>query len=99
MNGLTKLGQDYDEEITQEDTWTVISSYFEEKGLVRQQLDSFNDFIEITIQEIVNESPKIVLFPESAQQVDEEADSMVGYYCKLNIVFRLDMKSNLGKFI
>jgi DNA-directed RNA polymerase II subunit RPB2 len=81
---LTCSGQDYDEEITQEDTWTVISSYFEEKGLVRQQLDSFNDFIEITIQEIVNESPKIVLFPESAQQMDEEADSMVMIFSKAN---------------
>jgi len=34
-----------EEEINQEDTWTVISSYFEEKGLVRQQLDSFDEFI------------------------------------------------------
>jgi DNA-directed RNA polymerase beta subunit len=31
----------------------VISSFFEEKGLVRQQLDSFNEFIQHTMQEIV----------------------------------------------
>lgn len=28
----------------------VISAYFEEKGLVRQQLDSFNDFINTSLQ-------------------------------------------------
>jgi DNA-directed RNA polymerase II subunit RPB2 len=39
-------------EITQEDCWTVISSYFEQKGLVRQQLDSFDEFIQNTLQEV-----------------------------------------------
>lgn len=27
--------------------WIVISSYFDEKGLVRQQLDSFDEFIQV----------------------------------------------------
>lgn len=45
-----------EEEITQEDAWAVISAYFEEKGLVRQQLDSFDEFIQNTMQEIVDES-------------------------------------------
>jgi DNA-directed RNA polymerase II subunit RPB2 len=54
-----------EEEITQEDTWTVISAYFEEKGLVRQQLDSFDAFIQNTMQELVDESPDLILQPES----------------------------------
>ena len=41
-----------DDEIFQEDTWEVVSAYFEDKGLVRQQLDSFNEFIGTTIQEV-----------------------------------------------
>jgi DNA-directed RNA polymerase beta subunit len=49
--GLTELCLD-DDEIHQEDTWEVISAYFEDKGLVRQQLDSFNEFIGTTIQEV-----------------------------------------------
>ncbi|KAH6785548.1 hypothetical protein C2S51_038003 [Perilla frutescens var. frutescens] len=53
------------EEISQEDAWTVISSYFEEKGLVRQQLDSFDEFIQNTMQEIVDESAHIEIRPES----------------------------------
>ena len=45
--------EEEDEEIVQEDAWTVISSFFEEKGLARQQLDSFNEFIQHAMQEIV----------------------------------------------
>ncbi|GFQ05233.1 DNA-directed RNA polymerase ii subunit rpb2 [Phtheirospermum japonicum] len=56
---------DNDAEITQEDAWTVISAYFEEKGLVRQQLDSFDEFIQNTMQEIVDESANIEIRPEA----------------------------------
>lgn len=59
-----------DETITHEDCWTVISSFFEEKGLVRQQLDSFNEFIENTMQEIVDENSKLVLETTIANSAD-----------------------------
>ncbi|KAI8471554.1 MAG: RNA polymerase II second largest subunit [Monoraphidium minutum] len=52
-----------EQEITQEDAWVVISNFFEEKGLVRQQLDSFNEFVTNTIQEVVDESPEITVRP------------------------------------
>lgn len=39
-----------DQEIVEEDTWDIVSAYFEEKGLVRQQLNSFNVFVEHTMQ-------------------------------------------------
>jgi DNA-directed RNA polymerase beta subunit len=48
-----------DQEIIQEDSWEVITSYFKEKGLVRQQLASFDEFIENTMQEIVDQAPPI----------------------------------------
>lgn len=56
-----------EDHITQEDCWTVISTFFEEKGLVRQQLDSFNEFIENTMQEIVDENSRLIL--ETTSQV------------------------------
>lgn len=56
---------DESQEISQEDAWTVISSYFEEKGLVGQQLDSFDEFIQNTMQEIVDESANIEIRPEA----------------------------------
>ena len=40
------------EEISQEDCWDVIKAFFEEKGLVRQQIDSFNEFMSNTVQEL-----------------------------------------------
>lgn len=52
---------DEDTEITSEDCWTVISSFFNEKGLVSQQLDSFDEFIETTIQELVWEDKHLIV--------------------------------------
>ncbi|KAK1422664.1 hypothetical protein QVD17_17950 [Tagetes erecta] len=56
---------DDEEDITQDDAWTVISSYFEENGLVRQQIDSFNEFIQSTTQEIVDDNGCIEIRSES----------------------------------
>lgn len=63
-----------DEEITQEDAWAVISAYFEEKGLVRQQLDSFDEFIQNTMQEIVDESAHMEIRPESQHNPGRQSD-------------------------
>ena len=50
-----------DEEITQTDAWSVIDAYFKEKGLVRQQIDSFDEFVEITLQQIVDDSGQFTI--------------------------------------
>jgi len=55
--------------VTQEDAWAVISAYFEEKGLVRQQLDSFDEFIQNTMQELVDDSGDIRVSPEEQHLV------------------------------
>ncbi|KAK0733148.1 DNA-dependent RNA polymerase II RPB140 [Lasiosphaeria miniovina] len=47
--------------ITPEDCWEVISSYFEAKGLVSQQIDSFNEFTETTVQSLVDEYADLTL--------------------------------------
>uniref|UniRef100_M4DWH9 DNA-directed RNA polymerase subunit beta n=1 Tax=Brassica campestris TaxID=3711 RepID=M4DWH9_BRACM len=65
---------DHDEEITPEDAWTVISAYFEEKGLVRQQLDSFDQFIQNTMQEIVDESSDIEIRSASQHNPGHQSD-------------------------
>ncbi|KAI3495304.1 hypothetical protein L1887_37585 [Cichorium endivia] len=65
---------DEEEDITQEDAWAVISSYFEEKGLVRQQLDSFDEFIHNTMQEIVDESADIEIRRESQHNPGHQPD-------------------------
>jgi DNA-directed RNA polymerase II subunit RPB2 len=53
-----------EDEPTQEDIWAVISSYFNDKGLVRQQLDSFDEFIMNTMQEAVDESVPVTFVKE-----------------------------------
>lgn len=53
-----------DNEITQEDAWAVIKSYFEQHGLVSQQISSFDRFLSYTIQDIVTENNKISVQPE-----------------------------------
>ncbi|KAE8670461.1 hypothetical protein F3Y22_tig00112131pilonHSYRG00068 [Hibiscus syriacus] len=63
-----------DAEITLEDAWAVISAYFEEKGLVRQQLDPFDEFIQNTMQEIVSESAAIDIRPESQHNPGHQSD-------------------------
>lgn len=63
-----------DEEITQEDAWSVISAYFEEKGLVRQQLDSFDEFIQNTMQEIVDQTADIEIRSETQHNPGQQSD-------------------------
>lgn len=55
MDAEDDLMEEEEQEINAEDAWSVITSYFDEKGLVRQQLDSFDEFIQNTMQEIVGE--------------------------------------------
>ena len=52
-------------DLWQEACWIVISSYFDEKGLVRQQLDSFDEFIQMSVQQIVEDSATIELTAEA----------------------------------
>lgn len=47
------------QEIDSEDTWAVVGSFFEGKGLVSQQVESFNDFASYKLQEIIDAHPPI----------------------------------------
>lgn len=54
-----------EDEITQEDAWAVIKSYFEQHGLVSQQISSFDRFLSYTVQDIVTENQVISITPET----------------------------------
>lgn len=66
-----------DDEIKhQEDVWPVITAFFDQKGgLVRQQLDSFNAFIQQTIQELVDGTPEIILASNQSVKFGQKKDS------------------------
>ncbi|KAE9546268.1 hypothetical protein FO519_010519, partial [Halicephalobus sp. NKZ332] len=55
----------------QEACWAVISAYFDEKGLVRQQLDSFDEFVQTIVQKIVEDTPLIELQSEKLSYNDD----------------------------
>ncbi|KAB8240208.1 beta and beta-prime subunits of DNA dependent RNA-polymerase [Aspergillus flavus] len=70
---LDEFYDDMEEGITSEDCWTVISSFFDTKGLVSQQLDSFDEFISSTMQELVEEQGQVTLdqtLPPDEDEVD-----------------------------
>lgn len=74
------------EEITQEDCWTVISSFFEQKGLVRQQLDSFDEFVQNTMQELVDENADLIL-DQADQHTGHESDTTRRYEIKFGQIY------------
>ena len=77
------LESDEEEEedgITSEDCWRVISAFFESKGLVSQQIDSFNDFMMHTMQEIVDANSTITVDHKSPPSNDETDPIVVRRY-------------------
>lgn len=70
--------QEISDELWQEACWIVINAYFDDKGLVRQQLDSFDEFIQMSVQSIVAESPAIELQAE-AQHATGEIENPVSW--------------------
>jgi DNA-directed RNA polymerase II subunit RPB2 len=61
-----------DEGITAEDCWAVISAFFDSKGLVAQQLDSYDEFITSTMNDIIEDNGHIVFDQNSPPQDDDE---------------------------
>ncbi len=51
--------------ISMEDAWVVIDDYFKTNTLVNMQIDSFDSFIETTIQELVEDAGEIIVTPEN----------------------------------
>jgi len=61
----------YGDPITAEECWLVISSFFDAKGLVSQQLDSFDEFVSTTMQELVDENSQLILDQNNPPSTDE----------------------------
>ncbi|EJF66843.1 DNA-dependent RNA polymerase II second largest subunit [Dichomitus squalens] len=78
--------EDEYEEITQEDCWTVITSFFDQKGLVRQQLDSFDEFVQNTMQELVDENSDLIL-DQADQHTGHDGDVTRRYEIKFGQIY------------
>lgn len=56
--------EDNDGHYDVEEIWSVIGAFFEEKGLVFQQIDSYNLFIKKTIQQHLRDHTALEIIPQ-----------------------------------
>eukprot|EP00993_Chasmostoma_nieuportense_P004118 NODE_47_length_3746_cov_20.153357_g43_i0.p1 GENE.NODE_47_length_3746_cov_20.153357_g43_i0~~NODE_47_length_3746_cov_20.153357_g43_i0.p1 ORF type:complete len:1204 (+),score=381.96 NODE_47_length_3746_cov_20.153357_g43_i0:29-3640(+) len=72
---------------THNEVWEVINCFFEEKGLVNQQLDSFNHFVDFQIQEIVDDFAEIVIKSNPQHAPHVEDSPVMTYHVKFGQVY------------
>ena len=78
-NNQDNMNIDIDEEeINDKDSWKVIRAYFNQHGLVSQQIGSFNQFIGKNIQEIIEENKAIIIEPDK-NYFKKDQDSEISY--------------------
>ena len=65
-----------EEEISQEEVWDVIDKYFAQKGLVGQQVDSFDFFLRHTMQELIDDAGEIAVTPEDQFIPDKNVEEV-----------------------
>ena len=94
VDGADGLVDDYNfdddqhqDQLGQEDLWAVVTSYFEEKGLVRQQLDSFDSFINTSLTELVDDTPAIRVRPHAQYLPGQHQQQRSTYIVKFGKVF------------
>jgi len=63
----TLVSEDKKSTITNEDLWELIASFVKEKGLARFHIESYNNFIKYTLQQIVDEHKKIFRYETEIQ--------------------------------
>lgn len=75
-------GDDQDDEedyVTAEDCWTVISAFFARKGLVAQQIDSFDEFTNSTVQSLIDEYSTVSL-DQTLPETDDDEPARIRRY-------------------
>lgn len=71
---------DYEDDyITAEDCWTVISSFFARRGLVSQQIDSYDEFTNSTVQSLIDEYSTVSL-DQTLPETDEDNQARIRRY-------------------
>jgi DNA-directed RNA polymerase II subunit RPB2 len=83
--GIEGEDDDY-EDVSQEDCWAIITSFFNRFGLVRQQLNSFDEFIQNTMQELVDENAELIL-DQAEQHTGTSSDMSRRYEIRFGQIF------------
>ena len=82
-------GNSIDQEISQDEVWVIIDDYFRKKGLVGQQLDSFDEFIKTTIQDLIEDTGEVSVIPENQYNAGQDVEQVICSSEKLSYVFCL----------
>ena len=61
-----------DDPIDEKNIWQIVNDFFITKGLVNQQIESFNDYVNRGIQQVIEEEADIVIDIQSDASVDKE---------------------------
>ncbi|KAK5069454.1 DNA-dependent RNA polymerase II [Lithohypha guttulata] len=61
-----------DQTLSEEDCWEVVTSFFHQKNLCALQIDSFNDFLTVSIQDLFNEKGRITV--DQTENIADEDD-------------------------
>ncbi|CAG8610447.1 7885_t:CDS:2, partial [Racocetra fulgida] len=56
-------------DLSQEECWAVISAFFEYRGIVRQQLASYDHFVDYDVHDVVEANREVIL-----QHVEDRND-------------------------
>lgn len=72
MNGYDEVPDD--EALTIDDCFETITSFFHAKNLCSLQIDSFNDFLKINIQDLWREKGKVILDQREGIGNDDDSD-------------------------
>lgn len=75
-NGRKLLGMTQSEEWDDKWAWMVIEKYFEENGMVKTQIDSYNKFISYHVQAIVDETQVLEFKMDSKDPSDKREYGM-----------------------
>lgn len=81
-NEYEEEGYEENDIITAEDCWTVISAFFVKKGLVSQQIDSFDEFTNSTVQSLIDEYSTVSLDQTLPENDDDEPARIRRYEIK-----------------
>ena len=73
METMDAVGIDSDE-IAAEVTWVAVTSYLKENGRVRQQLNSFDEFINNSLQELVDERQEMAVTSRQCNPPEDKND-------------------------
>ncbi|GAO46801.1 hypothetical protein G7K_1019-t1 [Saitoella complicata NRRL Y-17804] len=79
-------GDQMDDSLSQEDCWTLISSFFDAHNLVFTQINSFNDFIMHQIQDVVDDD-NVITLDAFNQHTDTDGDRTARYEIQFGQIY------------